>query len=652
MSGFEVVGVVLGGFPILLKCLEHYREGFEPLEEWWNFRTHFIAFVDDIRHQMMRYNATLIRLLDPIIADTDDLARLVHDPTDCRWRDGTLEGPLKQRLASEHDRFLRILSRMHEVVDDLKALLQIDNGKGLRIGPWQQKPWDWHFKRMRISFSKGKHKKIRKLAACNQELEEILGYSERIIPIAEKRKGSEPVGMFEKVRQHACGVYDALKRQWRCNRSCQPGNHEAHLNLGAVAVSVSLDVMFILSSPDSPGPTLQQVQIVPTEATIAVVSTTDISHVQQLSILANAQQTMIQQDTVSRDQNFKSTLTRTLQSMRSALKAPPEKKGIPSPIRLEKSVKFDTPVPATPLASTLKASPEKKGASSPLRPEKSVKFDALVSGTPLAPLSGINGIAAQPSDESNPPAVADLCLFLATGEPRSGVLQENVNRHFRLHKLPQDLPATYHRASIDISRQRRFEMATHIASALLQAHTSPWLSERWSKTDFSFLLDLDQQSQSLRSTSPFFSRGFHPTPSSTAGNASDTNDFDRPQAAAPNLGGKPSQEEDARACLFTVGVMILELIFGHNIEECRFRNEYFGNDNKPNDQTDVCTARRWAKKVLGESGANVADAVRRCLDCSFGPRPDFGDVRFRESVYEGVIKPLSDYSKAWPEVMP
>ena len=76
-----------------------------------------------------------------------------------------------------------------------------------------------------------------------------------------------------------------------------------------------------------------------------------------------------------------------------------------------------------------------------------------------------------------------------------------------------------------------------------------------------------------------------------------------------------------------------------------------GKDNILNDQADISTARKWAKKVLGESGANVSDVVRRCLDCSFGPRPSFADIRFRESVYEGVIKPLASYFKVWPEMM-
>ena len=110
-------------------------------------------------------------------------------------------------------------------------------------------------------------------------------------------------------------------------------------------------------------------------------------------------------------------------------------------------------------------------------------------------------------------------------------------------------------------------------------------------------------------------------------------------------------ENDTRTSLFIVGVMVLELIFGHNIEACSFRHLYYGPDNRPNGQTDVSTARKWAQKVLGECGAEITDVVRRCLDCSFGPRPSIQDKRFREAVYEGVVRPLANNLKAWQVVM-
>lgn len=130
MSGIEIVGLVLGAFPIILNGLESYRKGFETLEEWWQFRTHFIAFIDDVRHQMMKYNENMIRLLDPIIvcADNDKLANLLMIPNE-NHPTFNLEKVLEGRLASELDRFLRIVHRMHELVLALNKLLQIEDGK-------------------------------------------------------------------------------------------------------------------------------------------------------------------------------------------------------------------------------------------------------------------------------------------------------------------------------------------------------------------------------------------------------------------------------------------------------------------------------------------------------------------------------------------
>ncbi|KAI8635428.1 hypothetical protein F5Y19DRAFT_469299 [Xylariaceae sp. FL1651] len=646
MSGIEVAGLVLGGFPILLNCLDYYREGFEPLEEWWNFRTHFIAFVDDVRHQMMRYNENMIRLLDPVITDTGSLAKLVEDPTDHRWKDHSLDDLLKRHLASELDRFLRIINRMYDVVRDLNKLLQIQDGQVSWVGSSQQKPWQWHFKRVQISFSKGKHKKIKKLATHNDELQEILGYNERIIPISDRRKSSDPVRLFENIRQHAYCVYNALKQQWKCQKRCQ--THGAHMSVRAETVSVSLNIMFIVQSGHGTPPTskTQEVLIRPKEAPL-YPKRQDISYVQQAVPFAELQQRVIQEDAELRSRpKLIGRFSQRLYKKRSSLKGSSAKEP-QSTVSTAKGVTFGLSIP-----STIVTPPEI---------ELTVKTEAndsskIISGS-SAPISGQTTGHIIPANNSASSPITDLCSFLASKQPESGVIRGDSHRHLelsksskglcvtvsnsvRLFQLPQLLEAT-HQATIEIPRRNRFEMATHIASALLQTHLSPWLPAKWSKRDFYFLADME--SQSLCSSHPFVSRYFLSSSEDEDGSVmEETTSVTHPQIS----------EEETRACLFTVGVIILELIFGHNIEDCNFRKNYYGKDNKPNDQTDVSTARTWAKKVLGDSGADVADVVRRCLDCSFGPKPSFLDVRFRESVYEGVIKPLASYLDVWSEVKP
>lgn len=128
MSGIDIAGLILGSFPIIWNCLDYYQEGFEPLEDWWNFRTHFVACVDDVSHQMMRYNENMVRLLGPIVADRESLNKLVRDASDPRWIDGTVTRLLEHRLASERERFLRIIQRMENEIKELKKLLGIKAG--------------------------------------------------------------------------------------------------------------------------------------------------------------------------------------------------------------------------------------------------------------------------------------------------------------------------------------------------------------------------------------------------------------------------------------------------------------------------------------------------------------------------------------------
>ncbi|KAI7781263.1 hypothetical protein LA080_014922 [Diaporthe eres] len=254
--------------------------------------------------------------------------------------------------------------------------------------------------------------------------------------------------------------------------------------------------------------------------------------------------------------------------------------------------------------------------------------------------------------------VGDLCTFLTEQNRTAGTLgdedsqrtftfskisnkrQNQVTAKARLHSF-SELWDAHHQMKINISRRGRFEIATHLASALLQTHLSPWLSPKWTKNDFYFFVDTE--SYSISSIYPSVCSEFAATPDTAIPDDEDTD---------PDPTAQRDNEEETRTRLFTLGVMILELIFGHTIEACQFRREYLGADGRPNDQTDVSAARRWSRRVLGESGPDVSDVVRRCLDCSFGPQPSFADARFREAVYVGVILPLSDYTKLWPEVMP
>ena len=412
-------------------------------------------------------------------------------------------------------------------------------------------------------------------------------------------------------------MHNALGRHWKCSsRSCR--SHQANLCLRAEIQTISFNVLFIIEYERGSlsQSNRQEVIIEPVHKIAAQTSPTkQISHVQQAESFTAIQDRF-------RDMN-------------------PNTKGL----RLQK---LFSKAPDTKQLPAL-ASRTGKFASNG---RKQAHFATHIPAITISQDQG-DPLEAIPSANGGPPShrIDSICSSLQNDSTQSfGIIIDEFDRQFQVFRpdvsspltvapdtvrptpLPEILDAC-HQARFDISRQRRFGMAVHIVSALLQIHTSPWLSNRWSKDQLLFLVD----AHDLYSDYPYVAQNFTP-------DAPTTNQFfHSPPSTA---------EEDTRASLFTIGVILLELIFGHNIEACSFRHVYYGSNNQPNDQTNISTARKWSQKVLGECGADIADAVRRCLDCSFGPRPDLKDSRFRQAVYDGVIRPLADRLKTWEVVVP
>lgn len=437
-------------------------------------------------------------------------------------------------------------------------------------------------KRLQISLTIRKTKKVERLKARNEELQEILKYCERIIPIADKGKSSGPIVLFEKMFQHACAMHNALIRNWRCSsRTCR--THQANLCLQAETKTISFNVLFVFE-PERESfseARKQEVVITPVKEDAGLVAPTEkIRYVQRTDSFTAVQESFIDMNPNGKGLAFSKLFPRAMKSDQPIL-SPGNGKG---PSKSGKQTHFATPTPAITISQDQAGSPE-----------------------------------ATTSASSNDPCqhIADLCSSLQNSPtPNLGIIIDDFDRQFHLLKSVKPSPATlapdtarliplpeilnaYHQASIDISRHRRFKMAAHIASALLQIHTSPWLSNQWSKDQFFFLAD----AQNVYSDCPYVSQNFIP-------NALDT------PAADITCGPQPSiLEEDTRKSLFTVGVIIL------------------------------------AQKVLEECGAEIDDVVRRCLYCSFGPKPNLKDKRFKEAVYEGVIRPLANHLKLWQVTM-
>jgi hypothetical protein len=271
----------------------------------------------------------------------------------------------------------------------------------------------------------------------------------------------------------------------------------------------------------------QELIIQPANNSIAAsqATTAQISYVQQAASFTTLQKHMEDTKPKKRQPSFKRLLSKVSKGIGSG--------NANIPVKLEKQARFATPTPA-------------------------------ITVTQHEHVENLSPTSTNSNDMSVH-CITELCSSLRNcQEPCIGIILDESDCQFQLSKplspgpvatapdtarlvpLPELLDA-YRRAEIAITRQNRFEMAFHIASALLQTHLSPWLTTKWSKHDLYFLAD----SHNLYSNEPYVSQTF----------TSNIPDAPAPTTNSPIATSTSISEEDSRFSLFTVGVIVLELIF-------------------------------------------------------------------------------------------
>lgn len=133
MSGIEVVGLVLGAFPLAISILEHYRETSKTLGLLANFQAEWRNTLDDIKDEQILLRLTLHALVIPMVnegeLDDEDLEMLLADPSHERWTSTDMVEALQQRLGKTYARFMEIVVDLQEATTKLLNVLGVDKPK-------------------------------------------------------------------------------------------------------------------------------------------------------------------------------------------------------------------------------------------------------------------------------------------------------------------------------------------------------------------------------------------------------------------------------------------------------------------------------------------------------------------------------------------
>lgn len=127
MPGFEVVGIVLGAFPLALHLLDDYREMAKRAGLWYRIRLEYTKCRNDVQFQRVAFSSHLRQLVLPLLVDDIKAGQLLSDPGGTSWQEPSIDSLLRDRLGQTYDLYLSYITGMEEVMTELNKELSTDS---------------------------------------------------------------------------------------------------------------------------------------------------------------------------------------------------------------------------------------------------------------------------------------------------------------------------------------------------------------------------------------------------------------------------------------------------------------------------------------------------------------------------------------------
>ena len=127
MSGFEVAGIALAVFPILVDGMARFVDGVQTIKYWRKYRVRLQDYADIMETQKVYYQDTLEALLSGIVQSEDEMRDLMELPRGPIWKKAEYEEKLRQRLGRSLTMYLKIADKMVNALSSMCEKLGIDS---------------------------------------------------------------------------------------------------------------------------------------------------------------------------------------------------------------------------------------------------------------------------------------------------------------------------------------------------------------------------------------------------------------------------------------------------------------------------------------------------------------------------------------------
>ena len=131
MSGLEILGVILGAFPLAISAMEHYEDCKKVAGAFYKIRRAHRKDFGRVKDCQLKFRLNMKELLLPLLAD-DVVSRIEYEqllasPGGPGWQEDHVEDSLAERLGDCHERYIEILKEMEEAMVLLCKATKVDD---------------------------------------------------------------------------------------------------------------------------------------------------------------------------------------------------------------------------------------------------------------------------------------------------------------------------------------------------------------------------------------------------------------------------------------------------------------------------------------------------------------------------------------------
>ena len=128
MSGFEIVGVVLGALPLIVSGIEGCSEGLSAARRLFNPRRELRNLHRAIKTELQIFRNTALLLLHRIATEIE-VESLIREPTSDLWRAPYFEKQMRTLLGSSYSVWCEVMTEVSNAIKEISIDLGLPLNK-------------------------------------------------------------------------------------------------------------------------------------------------------------------------------------------------------------------------------------------------------------------------------------------------------------------------------------------------------------------------------------------------------------------------------------------------------------------------------------------------------------------------------------------